>query len=204
MIVAKELRLIARDPELITQVALRLVYLIPGAALIARGQRGEPGPAIAAAAVAFAGLLAASLAWIVVAAEDAPDLLAAAPRPPGDIARAKLVAAAVIPVALVAIAAAAVVPLDVGSAAVTLGIGSAAAVSVALFQAWFGKPAPRSAFRRRQQQSFVVGVGELLLAGSWAATANLLARGSVWALAPALVAGMIVAGAVEARRERLA
>jgi ABC-2 type transport system permease protein len=201
-IVVKELRLIARDPELITQIALRLVYLIPAAALLARGQHGAgaAGPAVAAAVTAFATLLASSLAWIVVAAEDAPDLLAAAPRTAAVIAHAKLIAATSIPLALVAVAAVALTPTSPAAAAATIGVGAVAAVTAALLQAWFGKPAPRSAFRRRAQASFVIGVGELILAAAWAATANLLALGSGWAVAPALIAAMIVAGAIEARK----
>ena len=105
-IVVKELRLIARDPELISQIALRLVYLIPLAALVVRGSHGvDPGPALAAGATASAGLLASSLAWLVVAAEDAPDLLAAAPRAVATIARAKLIAATLVPAAVAGAAA---------------------------------------------------------------------------------------------------
>lgn len=201
IVVAKELRLIARDAELITQVALRLIYVIPMAALLVRGRHGvDPGPAIAAAATAFAGLLASSLAWIVVAAEDAPDLLAAAPRDPAAIGRAKLIAATLVPVALVAVAAlAGAAAAGAWPAAVTLAMGMVAAVSAALLQAWFGRPALRSAFRRRQAGSFAVAVGEIVLAGAWSGTASLLVRGSVWALAPALLAGLIMAGAIEAR-----
>lgn len=204
IVVAKELRLIVRDPELISQIALRLVYLIPAAALLLRSGHGvDPGPAIAGGATAFAALLAASLAWIVVAAEDAPDLIAAAPHSAGIMARTKLIAACLVPVAFVAVAAAAagiVGAAPAWAAAVTLAIGTAAAITAALLQAWFGKPAARSAFRRRQQGSFVIGVGEIALAGAWAGTASLLVRGSAWAAAPAVLAGMIVAGAIEARR----
>lgn len=200
VVVAKELRLIARDPELITQIALRLVYLIPMAALLLRSKHGvDPGPAIAAAATGFAALLASSLAWLVVAAEDAPDLLAAAPRDAAAIARAKLVAATLVPLALVGVAAAGAAATGARAAGVTLVLGTVAAVSGALLQAWFGRPAPRAAFRRRQSGSFVVAVGEIVLAGAWSATASLLVRGSPWALAPALLAGLIMAGAIEAR-----
>ena len=202
IVVAKELRLIARDPELITQIALRLVYLIPMAALLARGRHGvDPGPAIAAAATACAGLLASSLAWIVVAAEDAPDLLASAPRDAASVGRAKLIAATLVPLVVVGIAAlAGALTAAPRAGAVTLVMGTVAAVSAALLQAWFGRPAPRAAFRRRQTGSFAVAVGEVVLAGAWSGTANLLVRGSVWALAPALLAGLILAGAVEARK----
>ncbi len=196
-VVVKELRLIARDPELIAQITLRLIYLIPLAALLLRGG-GAAAASAAAAATGFAGLLAASLAWIVVCAEDAPDLLAAAPRTATLIARAKLLAACVVPVALVAAVAVALLRFGVWPAAVTLAMGTLASASAALVQSWFGRPAPRSAFRRRQSRSLVVGLGEIALAAAWAGTAELLVRGSVAAVVPALVAGTLLAGAIEA------
>ena len=202
IIVTKELRLIVRDPELITQIALRLVYLIPMAALVLRGRDGvDPGPAVAAAATAFAGLLASSLAWIIVCAEDAPDLLAAAPLAAATVERAKLVAACLAPVALIAVASAAIIGSAPWAAAVTLVMGVVAALTAALLQAWFGKVQPRAAFRRRRSGSFVVGLGQVALAGAWSGTATLLAHGSIWTIAPALFGCMIMAGAIEARRD---
>lgn len=200
VVVAKELRLLVRDPELITQVALRLIYLIPLGALVLRG--AGDGAGVAGGVTAAAGLLAASLAWIVVLAEDAPDLLAAAPVAARRVARAKLIAACIVPVAVVAAAAVALAVSTPWAAVVTLIGGTGAAVTAALLQAWFGRPAPRSAFRRRQQGSFVIGVGEIVLAAAWAGTATLLARGSVAAIAPGLVVATIMAGAIEARRAR--
>lgn len=202
IVVAKELRLIARDPELITQIALRLVYLIPLGALIVNGGGAGAGPVVAAAATAAAGLLASSLAWIVVCAEDAPDLLAVAPASGATVERAKLLAACLVPAGLAAVAAVAILPAAPWAAAVTIVMGSVAAITAALLQAWFGTPQPRAAFRRRQSGSFVVGVGEVVLAGAWSGTATLLARASVWAVVPALLAGMILAGAIEARPRR--
>ncbi|MGI4879368.1 MAG: hypothetical protein ACRYG4_17990, partial [Janthinobacterium lividum] len=82
---------------------------------------------------------------------------------------------------------------------VTLVMGTVAALTAALLQGWFGRPQPRSAFRRRQSGSFIVGLGEVVLAGAWAGTAALATRGSMWAAAPALFGAMIMAGAIEAR-----
>jgi ABC-2 type transport system permease protein len=202
-VVSKELRLISRDPELITQIGLRLVYLIPLGALVLRGDHGIDAPGIAAAATACAGLLASSLSWIVVCAEDAPDLLAAAPVAAAVIERAKLAAACVVPLGVAVIAALALVGTAPGAAIVTLVMASIAALTAALIQAWFGRPQPRAAFRRRQSGSFVVGLGEIVLAGAWSGSAALAARGSLWAVAPAMLGAMIMAGAIEARRGRV-
>ena len=195
VLIVKEFRLIARDPELIAQIALRLIYVIPLAALVLRG--GGHGAGIAASATAFAGLLASSLAWIAVCAEDASDLLASAPVARVAIVRAKLAAACLPSLVLVAIAA--VAARAPWAAAVTVATGTVAAVTAALLQAWFGKVRPRAVFRRRQSGSFVLGVGEVVLAAAWSGTAALLTRGSPWALAPALFGTMIMAGAIEAR-----
>jgi ABC-2 type transport system permease protein len=199
-IIVKELRLIVRDPELIAQVSLRMIYLIPITALVLRGSAAiDPGPAVAAAVTGFSGLLSSSLAWIIVCAEDAPDLIASAPQEERATARAKTLAACTLPLGFAATVAAVMAPSRPAAAAVTLGMAAVATTTAALVQLWFGRPAKRSAFRRRQAGSIVIGIGEVAMAGAWAATASQIARGSVWAIAPALVAGMILAGAVEAR-----
>jgi ABC-2 type transport system permease protein len=94
--VKKELRLIARDPALMSQVLLRLLYMVPLLALMWRAGDDDrtAGLAGVAAAVAFmTAQLAGSLARITVTAEDAPDLLACAPVPPSLVRRGKLTAA---------------------------------------------------------------------------------------------------------------
>ena len=91
----KEWKLIARDPQMIAQTFLQLLYLLPLALL---WMRGEPaGRAVAPAVVLLAEMLASALTWLTVAAEDAPELVATAPVPGGLLRRAKL-AAGVLPV----------------------------------------------------------------------------------------------------------
>ncbi len=201
-LVRKELRLLARDTETLTQVLLRLVYLVPVVLLIFRGDPSGvfPGPRLAAAGTVFAGMLAASLAWLTVCAEDAADLIDAAPVRAAAVRRAKLIAACAPSVVIVVLAALGLATRDRLAALALLVCGCIAALTGALLQAWFGTPAPRSNFRRRQQGSIVLGVGELVLAASWSGVAALLARGSLWALAPGLLAATILAGADAARR----
>ena len=211
IMVLKELRLLARDPELLAQVTLRLVFLIPVVALVFRAGGGAGGfdaPRLASATVLFAGFLAASLGWLTVCAEDAPELLAAAPVPEIELRRAKWLAAAMPPVLLALLPAALAVWLDAWSGAVALGVAALAAGSAAALQGWYGKPAPRKAFRQRQKQGFWLGLAETALAGAWSATALLTARLSLFALIPLLVAGAILyaahAGREEAARKRAA
>jgi ABC-2 type transport system permease protein len=95
----KELLLIGRDAALLSQVLLRVLYLIPTALLLSRNAAHGTGAALAGGAgvVAFlAGQVAGSLAWITLSAEEAPDLLAVSPARIRTLRRAKL-AAALIP-----------------------------------------------------------------------------------------------------------
>ncbi len=98
----KELLLIGRDAALLSQVLLRVLYLIPTALVLSRNAAHGAGPALAGGAgvVAFlAGQVAGSLAWITLSAEESPDLLAVSPARIRTLRRAKM-AAALIPVAL--------------------------------------------------------------------------------------------------------
>lgn len=203
IIVGKELRLIARDPDLLAQVTLRLVYLIPVVALVFRGAHEFDAARLAAAAAVFAGFLASSLGWLTVCAEDAPELIAAAPVPAATIARAKWIAAAAPPwlLALLPAALAASQDLWAGLAAM-VGAGLAASSSAAV-QGWLGKPAKRAAFKKRQREGWLVGILELFLAGGWSGATYLVAHGSPLALLPALLAIGIVYAANAEREKRL-
>lgn len=199
IVVLKELRLLARDPEMLSQVVLRLIYVIPVLGLVLRGDEGFDAPRLAAACTASAAMLAASLAWLTVCAEDAPELLAAAPVARALIARGKLIAACAPPLALVAVPALVVGVFHPLVGLVTLGVSAVAAWGGAAVQGWYGKPKPRSAFRSRQSGSLPLALGELAMAGGWAGAAGLLARGSLWAVAPALIACAILFAAADSR-----
>ncbi len=194
-IVRKEWRLLLRDPTLLSQVLLRMLYLLPiGFALF---RHTGPSTAItvarAAAVLTFlSGQLAGSLAWIAISAEDAPELIACSPLDGGAARRAKLIAA-LTPVAVM------VAPVLVGIAwlwplagAVATVSAALSALSAGLLNLWFEKPTPRSAFRRRGG-SVVVTLGELALAVCWALAAVLALLAPVWAAAPVAVGfGLLV------------
>ncbi|MBF6907473.1 hypothetical protein HN295_20115, partial [Acinetobacter baumannii] len=69
-VLVKEWRLIARDPHLISQVLLQLLYLIPLCFIVFRDGRFQL-PALSAGMTMLCGSLASALAWIVLMAEDA-------------------------------------------------------------------------------------------------------------------------------------
>lgn len=200
-LVAKEIKLLVRDPELLSQVMLRLIYIIPIVGLMFGELRDGAaiGGRIAAACTLFAGLLASSLAWLTVCAEDAPELIDAAPVPAAVVQRAKLIAACLPPLALILVPVAFVATRSALAASVALAVSVIAAVTAALLQAWYGKRQSRSSFRNRQRNSIALSIGESVMVAAWSGVAALLARGSPWAIAPLIVAGTIVYASAQAR-----
>jgi ABC-2 type transport system permease protein len=172
--VIKEWRLIARDPHLISQVLLQLIYLLPLAFLVLR-KGSAAGAALGAGLALLCASLTGGLAWIVISAEDAPDLLAASPAPPRTVRLAKLAAAAMPPLLLVALPLLWLVvqsPLR-GLLAAFTTVG--AVISAALIVLWVGRPARRSDFKMRGTENFLCTIFELLNSMSWGALGWLLA-----------------------------
>jgi ABC-2 type transport system permease protein len=147
-ILLKEWRTIMRDPQLISQVLLQLLYLLPMCFIFAFRQGGNV-PGMGASMVFMATSLTTALAWLVMAAEDAPDLLRASPAAQATVGRAKL-AAAVMPSILLLIGPVAWVALRAPAAAAFLLLcATGSALSGALIVRWCAIPAPRGDFRRR-------------------------------------------------------
>ncbi|WP_017668724.1 ABC transporter permease [Sandarakinorhabdus sp. AAP62] len=189
----KELKLLGRDPELISQIGQQLVFMVPILALIFTD--GQVTPArLAAAGVFLAGALSSSLAWLVLCAEDAPDLIAAAPLRPGMAIRAKLAAALTPPLLMVSALALLVLPKSPLAVAVMLPMALVAGLASAAMQAWTQPPARRSAFRKRYRSSLLMAVGEFVLLGSLAGATRLLLAGSWWTLAALAVPAVMLAG----------
>jgi ABC-2 type transport system permease protein len=192
----KELRLLVRDPTLLSQVLLRTLYVLPMTFLMVKRADHHPGQAGAfmdsvrlaslAGAVAFmAGQVAGSLAWITISAEDAPELLACAPVDGGVVRRAKLTATMIPVVILLVLPLIALTALSpwIGLCAI---VGAAAsAASAGLINLWFEKPAQRKSFRSRRGGSALGAIAELVLGLGWAVTTGLAAALSPWALIPA-------------------
>lgn len=169
--VVKEFRLLARDPHLISQVLLQLVYLFPLCLLVFR-DTGFQAPALGAGLTVMCASLTASLAWIVVLAEDAPDLLRVSPAPQRTIRMAKLTVAMLPPLALVAVPLVWMLvrmPLAGLVLACTVPTAMAGAVLIVM---WCGKPGTRSQFQARA--SFLVNFLELLNNLCWGVVAWLL------------------------------
>jgi len=186
----KEWRLLARDPWLISQTLMQILYLLPPGLLLWINYGHEAGAlvVIVPVLVMAAGQLAGGLAWLALSGEDAPDLVAAAPVPPRRVLLAKIEAVTSV-VALVL--APLLLPLAFASPMAGLAAlagGALAAASATAIQVLFQVRARRAQFRRRQTASRVATIAEALSSILWAGAAALLSAGSVLAALPALLA----------------
>ncbi|MBR0989369.1 permease [Bradyrhizobium japonicum] len=191
----KEFLLLWRDPWLISQTLMQLLYLVPPALLLWRNFADSSAALtlITPVVVMAAGQLAGGLAWLTISGEDAPDLVATAPLTPSSVIRAKievvLIAIAVIfcPL-LAALAFAAPVQAAITGAAIIISAASATAI-----QLWFRVQARRSQFRRRQTSSRLATFAEAFSSIGWAASAALLLALPIAGLVSGLITASLVA-----------
>src|SRR6185312_12593401 len=152
---SKEFLLLRRDPWLVSQTLMQLLYLAPPALMLWRSfaDRSTAVTLITPVLVMAAGQLAGGLAWLTISGEDAADLVTTAPLAPSFVIRAKvevvLITIGVIFAPLVA-ALAFAAPLQAAITTLCIAIAAAAATSI---QLWFRVQAKRSQFRRRQTSS---------------------------------------------------
>jgi ABC-2 type transport system permease protein len=199
----KEWTLLRRDPWLVSQTLMQVLYLLPPALLLWRnfGTGGEAIVVLVPVLVMASGQLAGGLAWLAVSGEDTPDLVASAPVPATRILRAKAeavlgsIALIVAPLVLL------LAMTSLFDALITMVGVMLAAASATLIQLWFRKQAKRSHFRRRQTSSRIATFAEAFSSISWAGTAGLAAAGSWFALASGVLACGLLAG-VRAIRPR--
>jgi ABC-2 type transport system permease protein len=190
----KEWTLLLRDPWLVSQSLMQLLYLLPPALLLWKSFGNADGALVLLVPVLVmaAGQLAGGLAWLAISGEDAPDLIATAPVAPGMVLRAKIEA---VMGGIALVFAPFVLPLAIAASyyalTATLGILVAAASATAI-QLWFRTQAKRSHFRRRQTSSRMATFAEAFSSISWAATAALAAAGTWLAVLPGLFALAVV------------
>jgi ABC-2 type transport system permease protein len=193
----KEWLLLRRDPWLVSQTLMQMLYLIPPAVLLWHSfDNGNGAYALLVPVLVMAsGQLAGGLAWLTISGEDAPDLVATAPVPPRFILRAKVEAVlgviGIVFTPLVAVLALAS-PWHALIAATGIIIATAAATSI---QLWFRGQFKRSQFRRRQVSSRVATFAEAFSSIGWAATAAVASASLILAVAPAILASLVVLGA---------
>jgi ABC-2 type transport system permease protein len=200
-LVGKEWRLLRRDPLLLSQILLQLFYLLP-LFLVFGTQLGEEDfdriavASISSGFVLLVTSLAASLAWLTVSAEDAPDLIASAPVSRDRIEGAKALAAGIPAAALL-------LPPAVGASIVVAPMtgfwlllgGAAAIISTCFIAIWHQTPGNRKDFRRRTRGSLLLNLGRSFVAMGWIGATWVAVSGwPLLALLPALIAlGLLLA-----------
>ena len=198
---AKEWSLLKRDPWLMSQTLMQVLYLIPPALLLWRdmGAESQVHVILAPVLVMAFGQLAGGLAWLAISGEDAPDLVATAPITPRALQRAKneavlcVIGAGALPFLL---ALAIVSPW--GAAATMAGI-VCASVSAMSIQMWFKVAARRSQFRRRQTASRASTFAEAFSSIFWAGATGFAAGRSWFAVLMAALALITLAVAYAIR-----
>jgi len=191
----KELLLLRRDPWLVSQTLMQLLYLVPPAVMLWRSFSDSSGAIVLVTPVIVmaAGQLAGGLAWLTISGEDAADLVATAPLPASRVIRAKIevvlivIGAIFAPMVLALLFAS---PLQAMVTALAVAIAAASATAI---QLWFRVQAKRSQFRRRQTSSRLATFAEAFSSIGWAATAALTLAVPIAGLITGLMTAAIVA-----------
>jgi len=192
---AKEWALLRRDPWLVSQTLMQILYLLPPALLMWMnfGENSSALVIVIPVLVMSAGQLAGGLAWLAISGEDAPDLIATAPISSRAILTAKIEA-------ILSVIGMIMLPLVVAIAFVSpyfalvtiIGVALSAGSATAI-QLWFRVQAKRTMFRRRQVSSRTATLSEAFSSIMWAGTAALVAAEQWLFVAPALSAIMVMA-----------
>jgi ABC-2 type transport system permease protein len=198
MLRQKEWILLARDPWLMSQTLMQILYLVPPALFLWHSFRSRTDDAyilLVPMIVMAAGHLGGNLAWLSISGEDAPDLVATAPISVQRIIWAKIeavmgVIAFIFAPLVVALAFASVRPAFVAGAGVLV-----TATSAVLIQLCFRMQARRSQFRHRHvSSSRIATFAEVVSSIAWALSSALAAAGIWHALIPALIAISVLGG----------
>ncbi|WP_127753668.1 permease [Devosia sp. 1566] len=190
----KEWRLLKRDPWLLSQTLMQILYLLPPALLLWINYGDSAGAYVVAVPVLVmaAGQLAGGLAWLAISGEDAPDLVATAPIAARTVLISKIEAVLAV-IAIILLPLLALLALSSPAmAAVTALCAALSAGSATAIQLWFRVTAKRSMFRRRQVASRAATLSEAFASIMWAGTGALMAAGSLLAIGPALVAVFVL------------
>jgi ABC-2 type transport system permease protein len=192
----KEFLLLRRDPWLMSQTLMQLLYLVPPALMLWRSFSNNATAIVLVTPVIVmaAGQLAGGLAWLTICGEDAADLVATAPLSASRVIRAKIeVVLMAIGMVFMPLVIALAFASPVQAVVTACGIAIATISSTAI-QLWFRVQARRSQFRRRQTSSRLATFAEAFSSIGWAATAALALTMPVAALISGLLSlGIMVA-----------
>ncbi len=191
----KEWILIRRDPWLVSQTLVQILYLLPAAYLLwSRFDTGlNAATLLVPVLITAAGQFAGGLAWVAISSEDAPELIRTAPVTPRLVLRAKVEAVMSSTVIAFSPFILALFWLSFGAWLIALtGIAISGAAATAI-QYWYRLQAHRGRIRRRQTASRLTTYGEAMSSIGWATTAA-FAAADLWviALIPGVFSGLVV------------
>ncbi len=187
----KEWRLIARDPWVVSQILLQILYMAPMIVLLWSGT-GSVGLALAPMVVVVTFQLGSSLTWLGLSGEDAPELLRTAPVAPRMLRRGKLQAVGVLTLSVVGGPLLWLVAIAPRSAPATVALGLVGLLCAVTLQLWHGRPGKRTAFAARHRESKLVALIEMALSMLLGIATALAVLGSVWVLLPLGAAGAVL------------
>lgn len=195
----KEILLILRDPWLLSQSLMQLLYLVPPAAMLwhSYALHGGAPLVLVPVLVMAAGQLAGGLAWLTICGEDAPDLVLTAPVAGALRLRSKLEAVSVCIAVVFAPLVLGLALFSVSAALVAAAGIAASAGSATAIQFWFRAQARRSQFRRRHTSSRFATLSEAFASIMWAAAAGLAVAGN-GLLVPVVVVVLVFLAIVRA------
>lgn len=190
----KEVRLVLRDPWLISQIGMQLLAMLPLYFIVFRDGSGEARLYLGAGILALLiGQIAGALAWITLSGEDAPDVLASAPVPPREIVRAKVEAIALLLAPLAVAAALVLLRLSPRSALAALAGVASSALAAILIQVWSRIQSRRRDFALRYKTGKAAYLIEFVVLIALAVATGLAAYGTIWTLLPAAIALLLLA-----------
>jgi ABC-2 type transport system permease protein len=203
----KEWKLLRRDPWLLSQTLMQILYLLPPALFlwVSYGQSAGTYVVVIPVLVMAAGQLAGGLSWLAISGEDAHDLVVTAPVGPRTVLLAKIEAVVTVIAVIYTPILVLMLFASVQLAWVTALFTVVSAGSATAIQLWFRTPMRRAMFRRRQVASRAATISEALSSIMWAGAAVLTAGDQLLALLPGILAVivLIVAWSLSPRGKRV-
>jgi ABC-2 type transport system permease protein len=179
-LILKELRLLRRDPALLSRLIFELVFLVPVAFTLWKQHSGEGVPWIWLTAIMIVGSVASAFSWVMFAGEDVPDLVAAAPVPKRAILRAKVEATLLTVVPIIVLPLIVLAPSRPVFGLALAACSTGCAFSCALLNSKAPPDRKRSEFNRRHKRNAGHVIAELMVMSAWIGACVVLTLTSPW------------------------
>jgi ABC-2 type transport system permease protein len=170
----KDLRLIARDPWLLTQILRQAIFVAP-LAFVAWRSGVSALPTVSFLLILLAGNLGGTFGWLAASGETVPDLVSTAPLRPRDVFRAKF-EAAMLPIAFALVLPVAFVGWIAPWFGCTLALCcTGAAASNGLLHIFNPVAGQRGDFNKRAKGRIGLSIVEFAVSAAWAGTGAAMA-----------------------------